>query len=98
MTTTPLSEKKLLKTEKVKTSDEVQKSTEKITTSRGVDKGTGEVHKRTNNITTNEEVDKGYENWNIRKRQWSQSVGRIQIILRASLYYLQDGLILIMSF
>ena len=38
--TTPLSEKKLLTTEKVKTSDEVHKRTENFTTSEGVVKGT----------------------------------------------------------
>ena len=59
--TTPLSEKKLLTTEKVTTSDEVHKSIEKITTSEEVVKGTDEVHKRTENITTNEDVNRGTE-------------------------------------
>ena len=45
MVTTPLSEKKLLTTEKVTTRDEVQKRTEYITTSEGVVKGTGEFQK-----------------------------------------------------
>ena len=58
---TPLSEKKLLTTEKVTTSDEVHKLTENITKSEEVVKGTDEVHKSTENITTNEEVDKGTE-------------------------------------
>ena len=58
---TPFSEKKLLTTEKVTTSDEVQKRTQKITTNQGVVKGTDEVHKRTEKITTNEDVDKGTE-------------------------------------
>ena len=59
--TTPLSENKVLKTEKVTTSDEVHKRTEKFTTSDKVVKGTDEVYKRTKNITTNKEVDKGTE-------------------------------------
>ena len=59
--TTPLSEKKLLTTEKFTTSDEVHKRTEKFTTSDEVVKGTDEVHKRTDNIKTNEDVDKGTE-------------------------------------
>ena len=63
--TTPLPEKKLFTTEKVKTSDEMNKRTENITTSEEVVKGTDEVHKRTDNITTNEQVDKDTENWNI---------------------------------
>ena len=61
--TTPLSEKKLLKIQKVKTSEEVHKRTENITTSEEIDKGYGEVHKRTEKITTSEEVDKGSENF-----------------------------------
>ena len=52
MVTTPFLEKKLLTTEKVTTSDEVQKRTENITTSEWVFKGTDEVHKRTEKITT----------------------------------------------
>ena len=48
--TTPFSEKKLLTTESVTTSDEVRKRTEKITTSEEVDKGNDEVHKRTEKI------------------------------------------------
>ena len=75
--TTPLLEKRLSTTEKVTTSDEVQKCTD--------------------NITPNEEVNKCTENRRVRKRQWSQLVGRIQISLRVILKYLQDGLILIMS-
>ena len=35
--------------------------------------------------------------WKIWKRQWSQSVGRIQISLRVSLKDIQDGLFLIVS-
>ena len=50
---TPLSEKKLLTTEKVTTSDEVHNITEKFTTSEEVVKGTDEVHKLTDNITKN---------------------------------------------
>ena len=46
-------------TEKVTTSDEVGKCTEKFTTIEEVIRGTDEVHKRTDNITTNEDVDKG---------------------------------------
>ena len=38
------------------------------------------------------------KNWKIRKMQWSQSIGRIQIILRVGLKDPQDGLILIISF
>ena len=49
-------------TERVTTSYEVHKFTDKITTSEGVVKGTDEVHKHTENITTNEEVEKGTEN------------------------------------
>ena len=56
--TTPLSEKKILTTEKVRTSDQVHKCTEKITRSEEAVKGTGEYQKFTENITTNEEVDK----------------------------------------
>ena len=59
--TAPLSEKKVLTTEKVTTSDEVQKLTEKITTIEEVVKVTDEVHNRTDNITTNEDVKKGTE-------------------------------------
>ena len=59
--TTPLLEKKLLTTEKVKTSDEVHKHTENITTIEEVHKRTGKVHKPTENITTSEEVYKGSE-------------------------------------
>ena len=58
---TPLSEKKLLTTEKVTKSDEVKKCTENITTNEEVVKGTDEVQKCTENITKNEEVDKGTE-------------------------------------
>ena len=57
--TTPLSEKKVLKTEKVKTSDDVHKRTENITTSEDIDKDTDEVHKRTEKIKLGKEVDKG---------------------------------------
>ena len=59
--TTPVSEKKVLTTEKVTTSDEFHKHTEKIITLENVDKGIDEVHKRTENITTSEEVEKGSE-------------------------------------
>ena len=59
--TTPLLQNKLLTTERVPTSDEVHKRTEKITTSEEVVKGADEVHKRTEKITTNEDVDKGTE-------------------------------------
>ena len=57
--TTPLTEKKSLTTEKVTTSDEVNKHTEKFKTSEEVVKGTEEVQKRTGDIITNEDVDKG---------------------------------------
>ena len=57
----PLQEKKLLTTENITTSDEVQKCTERIKTSEEVVKGTDEVHKLTEKITKNEEVDKGTE-------------------------------------
>ena len=63
--TTPLSEKKLLTTEKVTTSDEVHKLTENFTTSEEVVKGNDDVHKRTGDITTNADVGKGTENCNI---------------------------------
>ena len=59
--TTPLSEKKILTTEKVTPSDEVHKCTDNVKTSEEVVKGTCEVHRRTQNITTIEEVDKGSE-------------------------------------
>ena len=62
---TPLSENKLLTTEKFTTSDQVHKSTTNVTTSEEVIKVTDQVHKLTEKITTNEEVDKGTENWNI---------------------------------
>ena len=61
MVTTPFLEKKLFTTEKVTTSDEVQKRTDNITTSDEFAKGSEEVHKYTENITTNEDVDKGTE-------------------------------------
>ena len=61
MVTIPSLEKKLLTTEKVTTSYEVHKLTEKITTSEEVVKGADKVHKNTKSITTNEEVDKGTE-------------------------------------
>ena len=54
MVTTPLSEKKLLTTEKVITIYEVHKRNDHITTSEEAVKGTDEVHRRTDNITTNE--------------------------------------------
>ena len=53
MVTTSFLEKKLLTTEKVTTSDEVHKRTEKITKIEEVVKGTDEIHKRTENITKN---------------------------------------------
>ena len=59
--TTSFLEKKLLTAEKVTTSDEVHKHTEKFTTSEGFLKSADEVHKRTEYITTNEDVDKGTE-------------------------------------
>ena len=59
--TTPFLERKLLTTEKVTTSDRVNKRTEKITTSEDIDKGTDEAHKHTENTTTSEQVDKGSE-------------------------------------
>ena len=59
--TTPFLDKKLLTTEKVTTSDEVHKRTEKFTTSKEVVNGTDEVQKRNDNITTNEDIDKGTE-------------------------------------
>ena len=95
---TQLLEKKVLTTERVKASDEVHTHTYKIATIEDIDKGTDEVHKRTEKITTSEEVEKGSENWRIRKRQWSRSVGMIKISLRVSLKDLQDGLILIVIF
>ena len=58
---TPFLEHKLLTTEKVKTSVEVHKRTDKITTSEEVLKGTVKVHKSTENFTTNEEVEKSTE-------------------------------------
>ena len=58
MVTTPLSKKKLLKTERFTTSDGVHKRTDNITTTEEVVKDNDEVHKRTEKITTNEEVDK----------------------------------------
>ena len=57
----PLSEKKLLTTERVTKRDEVQKLTKNITTSEEVLKVNDEFQKRTETITTNEEVDKGTE-------------------------------------
>ena len=58
---TTFTEKKLLTTEKVKTSDKVHKRIEKITKSEEVDKGTDEVHKCTEKIITSEDVNKGSE-------------------------------------
>ena len=55
---TSLYQKKLFKTERVTTNDEVKKSTEKITTSEGVGKGKDKFHKRNEKIITNVEVDK----------------------------------------
>ena len=48
--TMPLSEKKLLTTERVTKRDEVQKLTKNITTSEEVVKGTDDIHKRTEKI------------------------------------------------
>ena len=48
-------------TERVTTSDEVHKRTEKITTNEDSEKGTDEVHKCTDEITTSKEVEKGSE-------------------------------------
>ena len=59
--TTPLSKNKLLKTEKVTTSDELHKSTDKIKKGEEFVEYTDEVHKHSDNITTNEEGDKGTE-------------------------------------
>ena len=59
MVTTPLSEKRLLRTEKVTISDEVHKRNENITTIEEVVKGSDDVHKCTEKITTNEDVEKG---------------------------------------
>ena len=61
MVTTPLSENKVLTTEKVTTIDELHKRTENITTIEDVVKCTNEVHKRTEMIKTSEEADKGSE-------------------------------------
>ena len=95
--TTLFLEKKLLTTEKVITSHEVHKRTEKFTTIEEVVKDTDEAQKRTDNITKIEDVDKDTEKLEyMKKRQWSQSLGRIQISLRVSLKYLQYDLILIM--
>ena len=57
--TMPLTEKKLLTTEKFTTSDEVHRRTEKIATSEEVFKGTDKVHKHTEKIKADEEVNKG---------------------------------------
>ena len=59
--TMPLSEKKLLTTEKATRIDGVHKRTEKFTTSKEVVKYTDEVQKLTKNIPTNEDVDKSTE-------------------------------------
>ena len=53
MVTNSFSEKTWLTTEKVTTSDEVHKLTEKIKTGEGVVKSNDEVQKHTDNITTN---------------------------------------------
>ena len=58
---TSFQDNKLLTTEKVTTSYEVHKCTEKIKANGEVVKGTDEVHKCTEKITTNEEVGKGTE-------------------------------------
>ena len=58
---TPFSEKKLLTTKKVTTSDEVHTRTDNIKTSEEVVKVTDEVHKRTEKIIAKEDVDKGTE-------------------------------------
>ena len=59
LATTPFLEKKLLTTEKVTTSDEVHRYTEKFTKIEEVVNGTDEVQKRTANITINKDVEKG---------------------------------------
>ena len=59
--TMPLSEKKLLTTEKVTTSDEVHKRTNKITTREEVVKVNHEFYKSTERTKTNEEAEKGNE-------------------------------------
>ena len=58
---TPLSDHKFLITEKVTTIYEVQKRTEKFTTSEEAIKGTDEINKQTENITATKDVDKGTE-------------------------------------
>ena len=63
--TTPFSEKKLLTTEKVTTSDEVHKHNDNITTSEEVVKGTDVVQKRTDNITKMRRLTKVLKNWRI---------------------------------
>ena len=89
--TTPLSERKLLTTEKVTKSDEVHKRTENFTTSEEVLEGTDEFHKHTENITTNKYVDKGTEKLEDIKQAVVKIRRKIQIIFRVSLKDLQDG-------
>ena len=96
--TTPLSEKKLLTTEKVATFDEVHKRNEKIITIEEVVKGTDEVHKCTEKNTTNEEVDKGYEKLEYMKEAVFTIRGKDSDSLRVRLKDLQGGLILIVIF
>ena len=59
--TMPLLEMKVLTNEKVTTSDEVHKSTEKITASKEIEKCTDDFQKRTEKVTTSKEAGKGSE-------------------------------------
>ena len=85
MVTTPLLEKKLLKTENLTTSDDVQNVLRRLQQARRVLKvltrftNVLRILKQTGRLT------KVLKKWNIWKRQWSQSVGSIQIRLRVSL-------------
>ena len=85
-------------TEKVTTSDELQKSTEKITTGEEVVKGNDKVQKRTENITTHEEMKTYWKIGRYERGSGHNSKGRIHISLRVSIKDIHNGLILIIIF
>ena len=84
-----LSENKLLTTKKVTTSYEVQKRTEKFTTSEEVVKGIDEVK--------NEDFDKCTDKLEYMKEALVKICRKYSDNLRVIIKYLQDDLILIMS-
>ena len=75
MVTTKLSKKKLFTTNKVTTSEEVEKVTKNLDDNKEAVVTTKLSKKKlfiTNKVTTSEEVDKGTKTWMVGNRQWSQ--------------------------